>query len=268
MGMSSKLQPAFHVDAAQLDAQLSEFFKGQLERLGLTDDQIDQQSLKELESGLEAVNDALKTPESFGVLRVKITAEARLLVTSAQNDFHYEVGIMPLLLRAKRHLIEKLAVLKSAEEIRNLAELVSKVADQPAKQRLHEELTQLEEKSSSWKDRYDEVQEQQAIEVSRMQAEAASLGGKFAATAVSLKVHRLISGVLMAVTGLWVIFDSSWLARWHWLAGHPKKFSLEITSALAVIGVAWSMADANETRRWFALGSIVVAAVLGIIQLL
>jgi hypothetical protein len=264
----SKAQPAFHVDAAKLNAQLREFFKGELERLGLTDDQIDQQSLKELESGLEAVNDALKTPDSFGVLRVKITTEAKLLVTSAQNDFHYEVGIMPLLLIAKRRLIEKLAVLKSAEEIRNLAELVSKVADQPAKERLHDELIQLEEKSSSWKDKYDEVQEQQTREVSRIQAESASLAGKLAATIVSLKRHRLISGIVIAVTGLWVIFDSSGLARWRWLADHPKKFSLEITSAIAVLGVAWIMADANETRRWFALSSIVVAAVLGIIQLL
>ncbi len=48
MGMLARVQPAFHVDAAKLNAQLSEFFKGELERLGLTDDQIEQQSLKEL----------------------------------------------------------------------------------------------------------------------------------------------------------------------------------------------------------------------------
>jgi hypothetical protein len=266
MGQTSNVKSQLQIDPSQFNSQLSEFFRGELERLGLTDEQIKKQSLKELESSLDTVNDGLKNPDSFGVFRVKISAEAGLLVTTAHRDFHYEVGILPLLLKAKRHIIEKLASLKSAEEVKNLAELIAKIGDQPTKDKLQEERKRLEEAASVWQERYEEFQNQQAKELSRVQAESVTNLGQLKITKTVLAGYRLALGGLILLIGIWAILDAPNHATW--LASHPKILPLKITGAIAVIGLAWIAIDANVTRRWFALSSIVVAAIFGIIQLL
>ncbi|HXQ71634.1 MAG TPA: hypothetical protein VN844_14155 [Pyrinomonadaceae bacterium] len=266
MGLQSDVKSHLPIDPSRHNSQLNEFFKGELERLRLTDEQIEQQSVPELESSLETVNDALKNPDSFGVLRIKITADTGFLITTANQNFHYEVGILPLLLRAKRHVIERGASLKSAQEVKNLAELIAKVVDQGTKDKLQQELKRLEEVSSALQERYEEFQEQQTKELNRVQAESVTRLGQLKFTKTVLTGYRLASGMLLLLIGMWAILDGPNHAPW--LAGHPKILPLKITAAIAVVGLAWIAMDTNVTRRWFALSSIVVAAIFGIIQLL
>lgn len=54
----------------------------------------------------------------------------------------------------------------------------------------------------------------------------------------------------------------------QWLLMHPKKLGLQLCSALIVLGVAWIMVDSDGSRKWVAFGSIVISALIGIIQLL
>ena len=70
----------------------------------------------------------------------------------------------------------------------------------------------------------------------------------------------------MAFISQQVYFPS--LLSWEWLLIHPKKIPIQASLCLITLGITWSIVDANSNRRLFALGSIVVAASLGILGLL
>jgi hypothetical protein len=48
MGLQSDVKSHLPINPSRHNCQLNEFFKGELERLGLTDEQIEQQSMQEL----------------------------------------------------------------------------------------------------------------------------------------------------------------------------------------------------------------------------
>jgi hypothetical protein len=76
-------------------------FEPQLARLGLSVEQIEKQNLEELNESLVKVNDALAHPDGFGTLRLKVTANAALLVATTQQESHMEISVLPLLLERK-----------------------------------------------------------------------------------------------------------------------------------------------------------------------
>src|ERR1044072_1514744 len=78
------------------------FFEPQLIAIGLSKDQIEKQTREELEQSLERVNEAINHPDAFGILRLKATAEAGLIITTAQSESTVEISILPLLLERKR----------------------------------------------------------------------------------------------------------------------------------------------------------------------
>lgn len=64
------------------------------------------------------------------------------------------------------------------------------------------------------------------------------------------------------------IFILPTFLNWHWLLNHPKKIGLQLCSSLIVSGVAWIIIDADKSRKWIAFSSIVISAIIAIIQLL
>lgn len=94
----------------QTDA-IEKVFEPQLKRLNLGRDQITEQTLEQLFHSLEAVADAMKHPESFGTIRLKVTAELGIIVTKSHAESHLEVGILPLLIERKQQINDRITLL-------------------------------------------------------------------------------------------------------------------------------------------------------------
>jgi ABC-type multidrug transport system fused ATPase/permease subunit len=117
MGLRPRITDQIETDANQVAETI---FEPRLRELGLGTDQITDQTLEELQDSLERVNDALKNPQSFGEVNVKITAEAGvLLVARSSTESHQTLGILPLLLDRKRLILARIRELggRSAEEL-------------------------------------------------------------------------------------------------------------------------------------------------------
>lgn len=96
-----------HIVDEQLE-RAKQFFDPQLKKLGLTEDQIDQQSVEELRASLKRVEDALRHPEAFGVLKLAVGSAAFFV---ARTEAHIEVGIVPILLERKQLIVKRLRAL-------------------------------------------------------------------------------------------------------------------------------------------------------------
>jgi hypothetical protein len=107
-----------------------DFFEPQLANLGLSVNQIEGQSLAELDHSLERVNEAISNPGQFGVLRIAYSASAAMLVARTVADGHItEVGILPILLERKHLILDRIGKLSSDATLTSLRDLVSQVND-------------------------------------------------------------------------------------------------------------------------------------------
>jgi hypothetical protein len=97
--------------------------------------------ITELEDSLERVDDALRHPESFGVLRLSISASGSAIIAKSNAESHVEIGAVPILLQRKKQIIDRLRTLRSQRPIRTLADLINTVTDISLREQL---LTELE----------------------------------------------------------------------------------------------------------------------------
>src|SRR4051794_31369275 len=107
MGIRATDRPAF--DTSQID----QYFEERLRAIGLGAEEIAGQSLPELRDSLEQVDAAIAHPEAFGVLNVKVTANAGLLVTAGGAESHFSHGILPLLLVRRREIVARIRQLEA-----------------------------------------------------------------------------------------------------------------------------------------------------------
>src|SRR5581483_6297370 len=115
-------------------------FEAQLVELGLSRDVLATQSVPELEESLDVVNDALRSPESFGIIRLKLGA-TNTIIGAGRTEAHLEVGILPLLLDRKTFIMNRLRELRAKRKINTLRDLIETVTDESLRQQL---LTELE----------------------------------------------------------------------------------------------------------------------------
>ncbi len=121
----------------QVEAAAETFFAPTLKKLKLTLEQIEKQSLAELQTSLDTVNEAINHPASFGVMRVKLTADVGAVITKATSEAHMEVGILPLLLERKSLILERINLLRPTEQIKDFRqEVTEKVRDPHIKEQL------------------------------------------------------------------------------------------------------------------------------------
>jgi hypothetical protein len=112
----------------------------------LAEDQIRQQDLAELEISLQKVNDAIENPDSFGKLRIKVGAETGFIVANSATDYHFEVGILPLLLERKGQILDRIRALRPEQQLSELREdVVASVDDPGARDRLIKTIDQRSE---------------------------------------------------------------------------------------------------------------------------
>jgi hypothetical protein len=129
----------------KLKEQANLFFESQLKGLGLSLKDIEQQSIPQLEDSLERVNDALRVPESFGVIRLRIASAMSVLVT-ANAESHIELGVVPVLLERKKVIVARLRQLCQERPITNVAELIDTIANQDLRKQLFTELEAMRQK--------------------------------------------------------------------------------------------------------------------------
>ena len=168
MGLLSPQQKAKY---RSLEEQVESYFESQLRDLGLSKDQIETQSLDELQQSLEKVNEALKHPESFGTLRFKISAEALVFVTSSGSDAHFERGILQLLLSCKKLILERIRTLSTNEKIESIQDLLNQVGDEDLKVRLNQEVTDLRSEAQRLREQSKEVDQEESQEAIKTQTE-------------------------------------------------------------------------------------------------
>jgi hypothetical protein len=116
--------------------QAESFFEFQLDRLGLSEAQVKGQDIASLEDSLVRIDDALRKPESFGVLRMSMSSA----FVVAKGESMIEMSIAPILLERKRLVIDRLRLLRSQRPIQTLADLIDSVNDGGLRERLRTEL--------------------------------------------------------------------------------------------------------------------------------
>lgn len=121
-------------------SEAQRFFDAQLEQIGLGEAQIQSQNIAELEGSLARVDDALRSPESFGVLKLSFSANAAVFIVKSDAASHIEVGVVPLLLERKKLIVDRLRLLRKQRPISTLSELINSVSDSGLRDQLRSEL--------------------------------------------------------------------------------------------------------------------------------
>jgi predicted nucleotide-binding protein len=93
--------------------EVDQLFEQRLQAIGLSADQISNQSLVELEDSLEQIDAAISKPEAFGVFNIKMTADAGAIIAAGSAESHVTYGILPLLLSRKRLIVSRIRELKA-----------------------------------------------------------------------------------------------------------------------------------------------------------
>jgi hypothetical protein len=125
-----------------------EKFEPQLETLHLTENQINQQNLTELEGSLQHIDDTIKAPESFGTLKLTMTG-AGIKIADSQNKNAFEVDIIPLLLERKKLILERIRELKAKEQIVGLRDLAGKSLDNEIRTKIESAINEFKKQSEA-----------------------------------------------------------------------------------------------------------------------
>ncbi len=118
--MSRGPDPQFKLQD-DMDQRAADFFEPKLRDLKLAADQIQEFSITELEEALVRVDDAMRHPDQFGTLRLKISAQANMFVIpKATTEAQVEVGILPILLKRKALILDRIKVLRPVDQLEHL----------------------------------------------------------------------------------------------------------------------------------------------------
>jgi hypothetical protein len=147
----------------KLQARAEAFFEPQLADLGLSVAAIENQDLSQLRSSLEKVNHFLANPNQLGTFRT--TAKSSLSFVSIAAEATHEVGALPLLLKRKTLIVDRIAALGGQRQASTLRDLVEEVQDPDIQFRLRKEIDQLAEKSEQY------LQEKREIESAKQAAD-------------------------------------------------------------------------------------------------
>jgi uncharacterized protein Smg (DUF494 family) len=130
MGISRSAE-AFAGEAT-LDAT-RKHFEPYLERIGFSAEQIEHQTLEELEASLSNVNDAIQHPESFGSISLSFqVSQGRLVsVITGPSEAQMSIGALPLLLERKSMILRRIAILRPQAQLSDLKRVVADVVEDP-----------------------------------------------------------------------------------------------------------------------------------------
>jgi hypothetical protein len=153
----------------QIERAVREFFEPQLLALGLTTKQIQTQDLAQLEVSLERINEAIANADSFGKIRLSLTASAGVVIATQSSEHIVERGILPILLEQKARILDRIRVLRPEEQLSNLrADVANKVDDPQAREQMLNIIDHRFEEERAAREGLD--REQAQVEVARVEA--------------------------------------------------------------------------------------------------
>jgi len=290
----------FQGSVSDFDKPIQAFFEPKLANLGLGKSQIETQNLKQLEISLETVNNALQHPEQFGVLKIKVGIEQGKLVTvitTSSSEFNYEIGILPILLDRQRQILERTSLLEGEQKVASLRDLVKSIKDSNTRLNLEKELDSLEAKIQELSKKFEDIRLQQeqpvwlgqiehAVQKTKLDqlrrlqnSDSETLKRELVQTKDKLQritkqknrysfLMRFLFAAILVLLGLSLTFAIPVLLSWTWFLQHPRKLGLQMSGILIIFGACWAILARDQNIRLFAIGSIVIATVVGIIQLL
>jgi hypothetical protein len=174
MGFRDRVASAFENIEARRDEIVRTSFEPQLERLGLSVEQIETQNLDELNESLAKVNDAISHPENFGTLKLMFTGQASVILT-ARQEAHIEIGILPLLLERKSLILNRIKSLVGERRITSLHDLVTTVPDPELRAKIESELSLIAEQSRRLAEQESAVAQSQAEQITKRDEAVATL---------------------------------------------------------------------------------------------
>ncbi|WP_409055848.1 hypothetical protein [Streptomyces sp. SYP-A7185] len=186
MAMGRADRGQFNTDPTEQAAE--RMFEPKLEKLGLTRAKIEAQNLEELQATLVTVNHAIDHPESFGVLKLKMTANMGAVIVRNEAEAHIEVGVLPILLERKALILERITALRPTEQVRDLRqEVINTVTDPEMQERL---LKVLDERAEKEKDLSNKI-EKEAEENTSLLKEMKHLREMFAVERLQSRLEKL-----------------------------------------------------------------------------
>jgi hypothetical protein len=177
----------------QRDELTRRHFEPQLTRIGLSAEQIEHQNLEELNQSLVKIDEAIAHPEAFGTLHLKISGEVGLVLTTARQEAHMEVNVLPLLLERKSLILARVRSLAGDKRVESLNDLVATVTDPDLRAKIEGELSVLAKQSKR-------LAEQES-KVVQAQAEQIAVARRDEAEALAMLQTKLFERRLRAWTG-------------------------------------------------------------------
>ena len=151
-------------------AELMETYYGpQLEKLGLSRKQIQDQSLKDLRQSLRRVDEAIENQESFESARIRETEDGNVVLSTTEEGSEVRIGLV--LFRMKGQILTRIQQLESAEEVGELRQLIVKHVQDPARSEIIEKIEEAERSAYERHEKAREVEEAQVKEKSKVEAE-------------------------------------------------------------------------------------------------
>ena len=145
---------------SNLESQLQKSqkrFESQLIQLELGKEQIESQTLPELEQSLERVNDALQHPNAFGTTELKIGASVGFGIGGIEAN--YEMSVVPLLLERKKLILDRIRELKGEQKIENLHDEIKNVPEGKVRVKLAKQLEELKAETLRYNQQAKEVEQ-------------------------------------------------------------------------------------------------------------
>jgi hypothetical protein len=130
------------------------FFNLQLKSLKLGEAQIEVQDIPQLEDSLILIDDVLRNPESFGVMRLSLNNfenDMSTVIKKTNAEVVVEIRISPILLERKKLVINRLRLLHSEQptQIQTIVELIDSLSDDGLRERLRTELESTKQTASA-----------------------------------------------------------------------------------------------------------------------
>ena len=149
------------------------FYEPQLVKLGIGKDQIQDQTLEELKQSLDLIDVSIDKKETFASIRLKITADGEALVSTSGEGV--EIGVGPTLLKRKSLVLERIQELKGVEEVDDLRVLIEENVEESKRNEIIKKIEHAGQEANKWRQKAREVEEEQSLEQSRVEAELARM---------------------------------------------------------------------------------------------
>lgn len=244
--MSMKVMDKPALNQRTLDA-VRAYFEPQLEIIGLSVEQIEHQTLDELEVSLSNVNSAIEHPELFGSMSLSFAVKGGELtsIISSPSEAQMSVGALPLLLERKSMILRRIGILRPQAQLNDLEKIVAEtVEDEGERESLLKSIGISKEEATAQAHSLQlqtEQTEQERERVMRLQVEVKERTSAMRRAWFERESVASIVGALLLISlGAAVIIS---------MFTHTAASQIVTSSFLLILGYFFGQAGSNKQRR-------------------